>query len=32
MCLGTIIEDKIFNMLDFWNQGFDGLDIHVIGY
>lgn len=32
MCLGTAIEDKVYNMFDFWNLGFHHLEMSVIGY
>lgn len=32
MCLGSTIEDKVYNMFDFWNVGFVDLSIDVIGY
>lgn len=32
MCLGSTIEDKVYNMFDFWHLGFVDLSINVIGY
>lgn len=32
MCLGSTIEDKVYNMFDYWNRGFEELGINVIGY
>lgn len=32
MCLGTELEDKVFNMFDFWNLGFRNISMEVIGH
>lgn len=32
MCLGITIEEKIENMLDFWSQGFENIELSVIGH
>jgi hypothetical protein len=30
--LGKDLEEKIYNMFDFWNYGFNTIKISIIGY
>lgn len=32
MCLGINLEDKIYNMFDFWKLGFRHIDMSIIGH
>lgn len=32
MSLGTTIEEKVFNMFDFWKQGFKNIEMSIIGH